>query len=317
MKRRIGRGGMADVYLGEHSTLGHRVAVKVLHAHLLEDEEHQRRFHAEAKAVAALRHPHIVQVYDFQLVDDRPLIIMELLEGPSLSDYMTPVHRGGRRLPLAHAVKIVSQIGDALDHAHAQGIVHRDVKPANIVLRSPSAIIQPDQDLPDDVTAVLTDFGVARLANASTATATGTLLGTPAYMAPEQALGEKVGPRADIYALGVVLYELLTGGLPFGSQDTTPAAVLFKHVHEHPRPLPEELGQLQAVVSRALAKRPEERYMTAGDFVVDLKRAAKGKGPEPITMKGKRPRAVQQQVSAGEEAPDRRWILWAGGLAGL
>lgn len=321
VKRRIGRGGMADVYEGVHRSLGHTVALKVLHAHLLEDEEARRRFQAEAKAVAGLRHPNIVRVYDFDLIDGRPFIVMEHLDGPSLADYMHRLHKGGGTLPHNAVVRLISQVAKALDYAHSKGIVHRDVKPANIVLRSPSGRVEPGSMLPDDVSAVLTDFGIARVATSTSATATGTLLGTPAYMAPEQVQGRPVDARTDIYALGVVLYEMLAGRPPFTSDadSNSPAAVLFKHVHEEPPPLVTDPPQLQDVVTRALAKDPVDRYMTAGDFVRDLKRAVGDGFPEPVTMRRRRPDTIKlpRNKRSREKTKRRRYLLWAVGLGAL
>ena len=183
LQGRIGRGGMADVYRGFHKSLRRRVAVKILHSHLVPDPEIQRRFHSEARAVAGLRHQNIVQVFDFGLADGRPYIVMELIDGPTLAHTLSRA-ANANGLPVPVVQSITSQLAEALDHAHAQGIVHRDLKPANVILRHGSAAAGADAS--QGLQVVLTDFGVTRISNATSATATGTLLGTPAYMAPEQ-----------------------------------------------------------------------------------------------------------------------------------
>lgn len=272
VRRRTGRGGMADVYLGIHESLQRPVAVKILHSHLVEEEDVRRRFHAEAKAVSGLRHPNIVQVYDFGLLDGRPYIIMEFVDGPSLAGLLQARSRGDHSISTELVVDLVIQVASALDYAHARGIVHRDVKPANILLRrSDSGQLGADrEDWP--LEAVLSDFGVARLAQSTAATLSGTILGTPAYMGPEQVMGGAIDSRTDIYSLGVVLYEMLTGVLPFRAPSETPAAMLFQHVHGAPPPLPDELSRLQLVIDRALAKNPADRYTSARDLADELRR---------------------------------------------
>lgn len=185
IQKRIGRGGMAEVYLGQQMALKRPVAVKILYSHLSEDELFLSRFRAEAQAVAALRHPNIVQVFDFDVVDGRPYIVMELLEGPSLEDYLR--RHTGQALPPETTVRLVVSLAAALDYAHARGIVHRDVKPANIVLRRPhtgifgqAGSLDPDAPLSLDAKPVLTDFGLARIAGAATRTLSGTISDTPA-----------------------------------------------------------------------------------------------------------------------------------------
>lgn len=308
IERPLGRGGMAEVFLGRHSTLNRPVAVKILHAHLQEDEEFRRRFQAEAQAVAALRHPNIVQVLDFDVVEDRPYIIMELLGGMPLDRYLAALHKQRTTLPMPRIVHLIKGLAAALDYAHKRGIVHRDVKPANIMLRQGAEKIEAGEPLPADVEPVLTDFGVARLASATTQTATGTVLGTPAYMSPEQVRGEKIDSRSDIYSLGIVLYELLSGDPPFWS-DTTPAAVLVKQLNEEPPPLPKTSPPIQAVVRKALAKNVDSRYQRAGEFAEGLRRAVHGETPEPTPT-----RVPAQERSAGS-IPQGCWI--GGAVAGV
>jgi tRNA A-37 threonylcarbamoyl transferase component Bud32 len=319
LERRIGRGGMAEVYLGLHTTLNRQVAVKLLLAHLTADDSLFRRFVGEAQAVAAMRHPNIVQVYDFDVIDGQPYIVMELLEGLTLDEYLRRLHKLGHVLPLPVVARLMKSLASALDYAHARGIVHRDVKPANVILRAGSSGVRPDLPLPPDVEPVLTDFGVAHIADASTRTATGTVLGTPAYMSPEQIRGESVDARTDIYSLGIMLYEMLSGELPFVSDSDTPASLLYKQVHEMPPPLPNTTGPVQAVVTRALMKDREARYQRAGDLARELELAtgvAGGKTTDTV-----RAGAASAQLSSpgvGGRSGSFRWFVIGGlGLAGV
>jgi len=287
IQKLIGRGGMAEVYLGVHTTLNRPVAVKILHGHLLEDDTLMARFRSEAQAVANLRHPNIVQVFDFDLADDQPYIVMELLEGPSLADHLVVLRGSHKTMFLETVAHFVSVIAGALDYAHARGIVHRDVKPSNVLLRHESDIIDPKETLSEDIQPVLTDFGVARMTNATIRTASGAIVGTPAYMSPEQVSGASVDSRSDIYSLGIMSYEMLSGRLPFGGEAETVASTLIKHITEPPQPLPEVTPAVQAVIFRALEKKPEDRYQRAGELASDL-RAALGlptptKNLSPIT----------------------------------
>src|SRR5512137_941067 len=264
---------MAEVYLGRHTTLNRPVAVKVLHSHLVDDPQLLERFRNEARAVPALRHPNIVQVFDFDVVDGSPYMVMELLEQRSLADYLQAQQQAGQSLPPATTARIIADLASALDYAHARGIIHRDIKPANIMLRRPSGPIDPAKPLPPDAEAVLTDFGVAGIADAGSRTVSGTITGTPAYMSPEQARGIAVDGRSDIYSLGTVLYEMLTGRTPFAGETDTPASVLVKQITTLPQNLSCNCPQLQAVVDRALAKDREARYQTGAEFAAELQTA--------------------------------------------
>lgn len=270
IQKRLGRGGMAEVYLGYHTTLNRPVAVKILHGFLAEDDDSLARFRAEAQAVAALRHPNIVQVYDFDLVDDRPYIIMELLEGLALDDYLKSLRPAHYLLPAETTARLALSLAAALDYAHARGIVHRDVKPANVMLRRESGTLEPGAPLPLDADLILTDFGVARLAGAALRSVSGSISGTPAYLSPEQAKGEKVDARSDIYSLGIMLHEMLAGQLPFDSPDESPIPIILKHLSEPPPPIPNVSPAVQAVVTRALAKNRDDRYPKAGDLASEL-----------------------------------------------
>ncbi|HLF36714.1 MAG TPA: serine/threonine-protein kinase, partial [Anaerolineales bacterium] len=178
-------------------------------------------------------------------------------------------------LPLDTVVRLTGQVSSALDYAHRRGIVHRDVKPANIILRAGSTPINSQLPLGPDVEPVLTDFGVARIASSTTPTVSGTILGTPAYMSPEQVRGEAVDNRSDIYSLGIILYEVLAGRLPFDPETDTPASILYKHVHENPPQLPNISLAIQAVLKKSLAKDREQRYQQAGQMAADLQASVK------------------------------------------
>lgn len=264
----LGRGGMAEVYKGYHSLLDRYVAIKVLHAHFMADPQFVERFQREAATVARLRHPNIVQVHDFGIQDAITYMVMEYVEGVTLKERLTGLRAAGNTLPIEEAAAIARQVAAALDHAHAHGLVHRDVKPANILLRS-------DRSGPTAVNAILTDFGIAKMLEGVQFTVTGMSMGTPDYMAPEQVHGEPVGPFTDVYALGIVLFEMLTNVLPFSAD--TPVAVLLKQIGEEP-PSPRLIvpalpEAIDAVVRRALAKAPRARYATAGEFAQAIDQA--------------------------------------------
>lgn len=261
----IARGGMAEVYFGEHITLDRKVAVKIMRNFVDGDPETRTRFDREARVIANLNHPNIIQLYDYDFVSGQPCIVMELVQGVSLGGYLRNLHKQGQKLPFNIIAKILTGLASAIDYAHKQNIVHRDIKPANILLRSKTGEAQLDQPLPEDVEPVLTDFGLVRLIDANTQTSTGTVSGTPAYMSPEQAHGDKVDGKTDIYALGVVLYEMLAGNVPFEAESSF--GVLMKHMTEPPPPIPNITSDLQIVINRALAKDPANRYPTAKELV--------------------------------------------------
>ena len=254
----LGRGGMASVYRGYQESIDRSVAVKVLPPEYLHDPNFAERFVAEARMLAKLTHPSILPLYDFGTANDVPYIVMPLMAHGTLADRLA---RGP--MPLAEVLRIIQPIASALDYAHKQGIIHRDLKPSNILF--------DQNDLP-----FLGDFGIAK-ALESTSGLTGTgIIGTPAYMSPEQAQGERIDSRSDIYALGVVVYQLLTGQQLFRA--TTPMGIVRKHLTETPplvrltRPdIPEGADK---VVQKALAKRPDDRYQTASEFVAALSAAA-------------------------------------------
>jgi serine/threonine protein kinase len=287
IQQMIGRGGMADVYIGLHSTLNVPRAVKILHGHLTDDPELQRRFLDEAKSVAALRHANIVQVYDFDLADGSPYIIMELLRGLPMSAYLKGLHEHGHSLTLETVGRLLDRVASALDYAHSQGIVHRDVKPSNVILREGSVPLNPAIPLPADSEPVLTDFGIARISGATTQTLTGTILGTPAYMSPEQVRGEVVDARSDNYSLGIMLYEMLAGVLPFDPEVDTTASVLYKQANVPPPRLANTSPRIQAVVDRALRKEKDARFQKAGDLAAAFRDAIRA-GEATVVSRGVR-----------------------------
>jgi len=260
--RKIGGGGMADVYLCEDLTLGRRVALKVLLSRFLDDPNFVERFRREAKAAAGLNHANLVSIYDWGEVHGTYFIVMEYVEGETLKDL---VRRQGR-LGGGEAVRITLQLLAALEFAHRTGIVHRDVKPQNVMLDR-------------DGNVKVTDFGIARAAD-SGMTEAGSILGTAQYLAPEQAKGQRVDERSDLYSVGIVLYEMLTGTVPF--KGDTAVTVALKHVNEmasEPAQLVPGLPYaLNQIVLKAIAKSPDDRYQTAAQFARDLRSAQVG-GP--------------------------------------
>lgn len=260
----IARGGMAEVYFGEHTTLNRNVAVKIMRDHVDGDPETRLRFEREAQVVASLRHPNIIQMYDYDLVEGQPCLIMELVEGASLGTYLKALHKKEEKLPMSMIARLISALASAIDYAHSENIIHRDIKPANVLLRSSSGYVNVDEPLPEDVEPILTDFGLVRLLDSSIQTSTGTVSGTPAYMSPEQARGDKVDRKTDIYSLGVLLYEMLAGTVPFDAESSF--GILMKHLNEPPPPIAGISKDLQAVINRALSKDAALRYNSAKEL---------------------------------------------------
>ncbi len=266
IRQKLGTGGMARVYLGYDTNLGREVAIKVLHEHLAEDPMFKERFEREARFVATLNHPNIVQVYDYATGqrggENVCYMVMSLVQGKSLKEILETTTQTEALLPHEQVLSIMTDLCNALGYAHDKGMIHRDVKPANVILT-------------DEGKAILTDFGIARMTQGTQFTQEGTTVGTPAYMSPEQATGSQVDSRSDIYALGIMLYEMLVGHPPFHDDGTL--SVLLKHMTE-PVPLLSDYDfidnpYLDAVVLKALTKQPELRYQTATELLDDLKRA--------------------------------------------
>jgi len=264
----LARGGMAEVYLGTHLTLERPVAVKLLHSHIEEEPSLLERFDREAKVVAGLRHPNIVQLFDFDTVDGHPYIVMEYLKGPTLANYLRGLHERKELIPPHQVARLLKGLTAAMDYAHSQGVIHRDIKPGNILLHNRRGEIPLDKPLTSEIEAVVTDFGLVRIANAATQTMSGMVSGTPAYMSPEQASGERVDHRTDIYSLGVVLYEMLAGRVPFEADSTM--SVLYMQIHNAPPPIPGISPDVQAIMNRALMKNPNDRYQTSSEMAIDF-----------------------------------------------
>ena len=306
--RKLGGGGMADVYLCEDLTLGRQVAVKVLLPRLLGDRTFVERFRREAKAAGGLNHANLVSIYDWGEVDGVYFIVMEYVEGETLKDY---IRRKGR-LGGNEAVRLTLQLLAAMAAAHRRGIIHRDIKPQNVMLDQEGNV-------------KIMDFGIAR-AGDSGMTEVGAVLGTARYLAPEQAKGHQVDPRSDLYSVGIVLYEMLTGTVPF--KGDTAVTVALKHVNEMPME-PSEIVpgmpySLNRIVLKAIAKDADDRYQSAEEFARDV-RAAQAGGPiaaAGFDAESERTRlmraapdvaaatGVRRSVAVEEEPPRRRrWPL--------
>ena len=255
IEERVATGGMGTVFVAMDERLGRRVAVKVLKEELADDPRFVERFRREARAAGALSHPNVAGVYDFGEDSERHFMVMEMAPGRDLAQVL----REEGQLSPDRVVRIGTQIAEALGHAHSAGLVHRDIKPANVIIGEKDKV-------------KVTDFGIARAAGDATLTATGSVLGTAHYISPEQAAGEKIGPATDIYSLGIVLYEMLTGTLPFTGDSAL--AVAMRHVSDEV-PRPSALNRdcpdgLDVVVARATAKAHEDRYASGSDLAAAL-----------------------------------------------
>jgi len=261
IERRIGTGGMADVFLARDETLGRRVAIKILAERYAQDDAFLERFRREATAAAGLSHPNIVSVYDRGQAAGTSYIAMEYLNGPTLKDEIT----SRAPLPEAEVVNWATQALDALEFAHRQGVVHRDIKPHNMILT-------------DEGRLKVTDFGIARAANAQQMTEVGSIVGTAQYLSPEQARGLDVGPQSDLYSMGIVLYEMLTGELPFNGDSAVEIAM--KQVSDPPPSIRRKnrlvSEGLEQVVMRALSKDPALRHRSARQMADELRRVSRG-----------------------------------------
>jgi serine/threonine-protein kinase len=311
----LGHGGMATVYKAYQPALQRFVAIKVLPAQLSLDQDFIRRFRHEAVAAARLNHPNIITIHDVGTADGINFIVMELVEGESLAQV---IRRSGAMRP-ERVANIIAQVASALDYAHAQGFIHRDIKPSNIMLGAGDR-------------ATLMDFGIAKAMSGTRLTQTGAIIGTPEYMSPEQIRGLTVDHRADIYSLGIVAYEMLSGQVPF-SGDT--ASVLYKQAHELPPPIRSRAIQFRiaqseamrnwtnhvpeavaSVLDRTLAKDPNQRFASAGEFAQAL---AAGSGLPMISSAQPRiPLPVSPATTVYTDQPKRNWVVWAiGGAVAL
>jgi eukaryotic-like serine/threonine-protein kinase len=260
LEERIASGGMGDVWKGTDEVLDRVVAIKIMLDALMEEKGFAERFRAEARTMATINHPGVVRIYDFGS-DQVAYLIMEYVEGEPLSKTLSRV---GRLTP-NRTMSLIAQAAEALQAAHDKGIVHRDVKPGNLLVRP-------------NGTLVLTDFGIARAAAAAQLTATGAVLGTASYIAPEQASGNPATALSDVYSLGIVAYQCLSGHRPF--EGDTPLEIAMKHVTGAARPLPEDVPKpIRQVVERAMAKEPFARWNSAEAFAVAARHAASGAVP--------------------------------------
>ena len=302
LRHPVGSGGMADVFLAHDEVLDRDVALKLLKAQYAEDEEFVERFRREARSAASLSHPHIVPIFDQgESGDGTYYIAMEYLPGGTLKDRI--MERGA--LPPRTAVAVALQIAEALQTAHERGVIHRDIKPPNILITDSGHV-------------KVADFGIARAADATTISHPGDILGSAKYMSPEQATGEKVGPASDLYSLGVVLYEMLTGRVPF--EFDTPMDIPTKHDEKPPRPRevnPKVPQDLDTIVMRLLARDPKDRYGSGNEVIEELRRVQDGlplvASPEEVTSTTAlaAPAAPTRQVPApgGTRPRGRRWLL--------
>jgi len=306
IKSELGRGGMATVYRGWDLLFEREVAVKVLPRELLHsDPQFKLRFEREAKIIASLEHPSIVPVYDVGEDDGQPYFVMRYMSGGSLSDRIK-----AKVMTVAEAVKILGQLAPGMDEAHSKGIIHRDLKPSNILFDG--------KGVP-----YISDFGIAKLSQAQSGNVTGSaIIGTPAYMAPEQAQGTGVDGRTDIYAIGIILFEMLTGRQPYEAD--TPMAVAFKHITD-PVPeillsnpsLPEDVG---TVIQMAMAKNKDDRFATAGELVEALDTIAAGekfvheqvtvKGSVPTVVKSGAPKTIKSKEKISEAPAKKGFNVW-------
>ncbi len=290
----LGEGGMASVYKAYQPSMERHVAIKVLPRHMASSEEFLTRFRREAKLLAHLQHPNILPVFDYGESDSYPYIVMPFIPSGTLADLLN-----GQRLQLAKVRRVMTQIGDALAYAHARGMIHRDIKPSNVLMD-------------ESGNCLLTDFGLARMVESSSkVTSTGTVLGTPAYMSPEQGTGSEIDHRSDIYSLGIILYEAVTGRVPYNAE--TPIAIVFKHIQD-PLPSARKLNpdlpeSVELILLKALAKNPSDRYQNMEGFVQAIQMAISETTPLESLPTQKPKESVPTVIEAGprkkkgEEAP--------------
>jgi serine/threonine protein kinase len=306
----VGRGGMATVYKAYQPSVDRYVAIKVLPSQLAESLEFTTRFQQEARIIAKLEHPHILPVFDYGESEGVSYFVMRYMDAGTLKEKMIE----GRPLPLSDIDRLFTQLAEALSYAHSRGIIHRDLKPANVLIDSHGNVF-------------LTDFGIAKLLESASPrlTQTDAIMGTPAYISPEQAQGHPVDQRSDIYSLGIILYEMVTGSVPFTAE--TPLAVLFKHISD-PLPPPSLVKPdippvIEQVLLKALAKDPRDRFATAAEFVAAWKRALESRetvqhAPEASTVQpGRTATAAQtpQRPVPAAKAASKAGIptLWIAG----
>ncbi|NLT72588.1 MAG: protein kinase [Chloroflexi bacterium] len=301
----LGQGGMGAVFRGQDLALNRAVAVKVMHSHVAQQQGFRERFMQEARAIAALDHPGIVQIYAFSRDPNLLYIVMAFIAGQTLQDWLHLLRERGMVLALPESLAIVEQVAGALGYAHTRGVFHRDIKPGNIILRP----LEPGQNDPAGLGfhPMLTDFGLAKLSEGGILSMPGTSMGTPAYMAPEQCEGTDIDGRSDIYALGVVLYEMVTGRLPFEVHSLTEA--IRAHTKEPPPPPrsidPDVPSSVEEIILKAMAKAPSERYQNAVEMRAAITRARGSLAAEPAgtLTSATAPQASLATMVAKEEPP--------------
>ncbi len=292
---RLGEGGMAQVYKAYQPGLDRHVAIKIMQSHLAGQQSSLNRFEQEAVAVARLRHPNIVQVHDFDVDGDMRYMVMEFIEGPTLRAELLARLYKNQPFSLAEIVRIFSALSSAVDYAHALSIIHRDLKPENVMIAPGGQV-------------VLTDFGIAQMVNVKGQTVANEIVGTPGYMAPEQAEGARGDKRSDIYSLGIIVYEMVAGRVPF--EGDSPVSVIIKHIHEPPPPPttinPKVSPAVEQVILKALRKNPEERYPTAMEMAQALSVAAGLAGEFRVGAAFITAVAAAPQIKEVVLTPDRR-----------
>jgi serine/threonine protein kinase len=311
----LGQGGMSAVYKATDPNLRRVVAVKIIHPHLSGDQEFVRRFEEEAAAVAQLRHPNIIQVHDFSHDGPTYFIVFEFVPGESLQAWLKRLNASGRQMDHQEAAQIAADVADALNYAHEQGLVHRDVKPANVIINVRS---QP----------ILMDFGIAKIVGGTQHTATGAVLGTARYMSPEQIKGEGVDARSDIYSLGVMLFEMVSGRPPFEAESAM--TLMMMHMQD-PVPdvgeiRPEVPAALVNVITKALSKDPDHRFRTAAEFATALHQLDKAAAAPILSQPKRDPQFTSQQtpqvppqsqsgpLTKPARNPNLKWLGIAGGI---
>lgn len=290
---RLGQGGMGEVWKAYDTGLRRNVAIKLLHADLQANPDFVAHFLREAQLVASLRHPNIVQIHDFQLMNTqgssiKAYMVMDYIEGGTLADYIRNTVRKGTFPQTADIVSLFTAISLALDYAHQQGMIHRDIKPANILLDKPATA---DKSLGEPI---LSDFGIARLQGAGTSTVTRDLIGTPLYISPEQAQGHAVNERSDLYSLGIILYEIMTGVTPF--RGNNPIAIMMQHMHEQPTS-PEIINPnippaLATVILQSIAKDPVARFPSGAAMTAAIAQALN----LPVPARLSKPEIMNEQT---------------------
>ena len=316
----LARGGMADVFIGTHTTLHRAVAVKFLKGDLQENPDLRERFEREARVIAMLRHPNIVQVFDFDTFENQPYLVMEYVPGASLGAYLRELHKNNGRLDINQINNLLGKLAGALKYAHDNDVIHRDIKPANILLTSRTNPISAGKPLAEDTEPIITDFGLVRFTQSTQHTSTGVITGTPVYMSPEQARGDRVDGRTDIYSLGVTVYEMLAGRVPFDSESTL--SLLHKQIYDPPPPIEGISTDLQDVMNRALAKNPEDRFATPIEFAEAFQTAILGTTEAatllfPSLLLTPRSNTISNEPAQVAQKKQRRFSPVLAGIIGL